>query len=288
MQQLARERVDFQWETTRTAGGATQLAAEIPEGYVAVAVGGDGTIHEMIAGLPTGRTIGVIPAGRGNDFARTVGISQSPQIALRQLLRGAARPIDLPFVNGRPFLNVASVGFDAHVAQKAATAPGRGAFPYIASFLTSLAHLRPHRISIEWDGRHTEGEALLLAVGNCRYYAGGMRICPHAHFDDGLLDVVIAGRMGKWESLVSLIKLMRGTHLSKSSFHHTKAHSLVVDGPKELCIQADGEIVGHLPATFTLKHHAMRVVVASGSWIPSKVTSIRQRLLEAEKTQSSQ
>ncbi len=120
-----------------------RIVAAIPEGVVAVAVGGDGTLNEMVRASPPAVPSGLIPAGRGNDFARTAGISPSPLIALQQLLKGESRPVDLPFVNGRPFLNVAGIGFDAHVAQRAGGARGRGALPYLSAVMHTLGAIAP-------------------------------------------------------------------------------------------------------------------------------------------------
>lgn len=275
-EQLEKRGVRYDWTVTQGPQEAGRIVAALPDGVTAVALGGDGTLSEMLVGLAPGRTIGLIPAGRGNDFARTAGISSFPLTAVKQLLEGEARPVDLPFVNGRPFLNVAGIGFDAHVAQRAYGARGRGALPYLSAAMHTLRRYRPPRLVVEVDGRTSEGNVFLLAVGNCRYFAGGMKICPTAYFDDGLLDLCIAGDLGKVEVLLALARVFRGAHIKQRNVHYLKAHSIRVDGPDDVLIQADGEVLGGLPAAFTLKQRALKVIVPPGAWTPSKVTSIRR------------
>jgi len=286
-ERLAARRVEFEWSVTRRPGDAEEIAARIPEGVIAVAVGGDGTLSQMLAGLPPGRTLGVIPAGRGNDFARSARISFAPRAALEQLLHGEVRPFDLPAVNGRPFLNVAGIGFDAHVAERAERAPGQGSLPYLAAAVKTLAWYRPQRLVVDVDGRRSEGNVFLLAVGNGRYYAGGLKICPSADYDDGLLDVCLAGDLSRAEALLALARVFRGTHIRQRKFHYGKAHIVRVDGPSSVRIQADGQVIGGLPATFTVQQRALNVVVPAGSWRPSKVTSIRGKAAAARSLGSS-
>lgn len=286
-ERLKKQGVEYEWSMTKGPGDAERIATSLPDGVVAVAVGGDGTMSEMVGGLAPGRIVGLIPAGRGNDFSRTARISPFPLTALKQLLTGEVRPFDLPFVNGRPFLNVAGIGFDAHVAQKADGIRGRGTLPYLSAVFRTLSRYRPHQLVVEVDGRASEGKVFLLAVGNCRYYAGGMKICPTAYFDDGLLDICIAGNLRRIEVLLALMRVFRGTHVRQRKFHYTKAHTIRVDGPSDVLIQADGQVIGGLPATFTLKQRALKVIVPPGAWTPSKVTSIRHRIYAQGSTETS-
>lgn len=261
LERLEQLSVDFKWEITRFPGEATDIAQRIPDDHVIVSVGGDGLLNEVVTGIPLGRTLGMIPTGRSNDIARTAGISLSPFQALTELLEGEIRPIDLPSVNGRPFLGVVSV------------TPQSGGVP------------TPRRIRVVLDGGQSEGDALFLAVGNCRYYSGGTKICPTAHFDDGLLDVVVAGGLSRLQSIITLLPAMRRRYWHARKFHRAKTHTLFVDGPQDMIIRADGELAGHLPATFTVLHRALKVVLPKGRWSPSKVVSLRQRLEHPEKTE---
>lgn len=278
---LDHAKIEYQFRMTSGPQEAVELAAFTPMEWTTVVVGGDGTLSEVISGLAPGRVIGLIPTGRANDFARSAGISSSPKHALKQLLSGEAHFLDVPFVNKQPFLNVAGIGFNAEVASKAISTRGRGSLPYVTAFRT-LARYRSPELSVELDGRSSTGRVFLLAVGNCRYFAGGMKICPGAHFDDGLLDVCIAGDLGKLEALLALGRIFRGTHVHQRKFDYAKAHTVKVDGPADVIVQADGQIVGRLPVTFTLKRRALRVILPKGTWNPSKVTSILGHAQENE------
>lgn len=286
-ERLEAQGIEFEWSMTAGPAEAGAIASRLADGVTAVAVGGDGTLNEMLTGLLPGRTAGLIPAGRGNDFARSARISLAPQVALKQLLSGEARPFDLPLVNGRPFLNVAGIGFDAQASRGAGAYRGSGALSYLAAALRTLARYRPHHLAVEVDGRRSEGKVFMLAVGNCRYYAGGMKICPTADFDDGLLDLCLAGDLGPVEALLALARAFRGTHIQQRKFHYTKAHSIRVEGPGDVKVHADGELVGGLPATFTVRQRAIKVILPPGAWTPSKVTSIRQKALARESLGSS-
>lgn len=234
---------------------------------------------QVLAGLPPGRTVGMIPTGRTNDFARSVGYSLSPMNALRQLLEGEPRPFDMPTVNGRPFLNVAGVGFDALLARRAEAVGMRASWRYLNSFFRHLATYRSPTLTVDLDGRTGAGRVFHLAVGNCRYYGGGLQVCPSAHFDDGLLDVCITEELSLGEVFLTLSRLARGSHIKHRKVHYTKAHAVKVDGPPDTWVHADGRVIGTLPATFSLRPRSLQLIVPKGTWNPGKVTFIHHRRL---------
>lgn len=264
------------------------LAEKVPEGWVVVAVGGDGTMAQVAAALPPGRIIGMIPTGATCDFARSVGYSLSPVTALRQLLEGEPRPFDLPAVNGRPFLGVAGIGFDALLARRAEAVGVRGALRYWHAFVRHLARYDSPALTVQLDGRTGAGKVFHLAVGNCRYYGGGYMVCPSAHFDDGLLDVCITEELSLGELLLTLGRLGRGSHIKHRKVHYTKAHSIHVDGPPGVPVHADGSVIGTLPATFSVRPRSLQLIVPKGTWNPGKVTFIHQRRLPMGGAETSQ
>lgn len=288
LNQLRRKKVDFNWTSTTSPGEATAIAAKVSEDHIAVCVGGDDTLGEIIDGLPPGRIVGIIPTGLRCDFVRTIGTSRSPMTALNQLLSGEMRWIDLPQVNGHSFLRVATIGPISYGHPFSPEGSGRRRYLNPFSLFLSLSRERPGRLSIDLDGHHSEGDALLLAVGNCKHIGGGFKICPKARFDDGLLDVVIAGRLSKLQLMAAVTRLRWGQHILSRHIHHAKGHRLVVEGPEGNTIIADGEVVGTLPATFTIKQRAFQVVVPHGTWLPGKVVSIRQRFVETATTTGEQ
>lgn len=272
-ERLRKAGAEFTWRVTETPEQALRACARIDEDWIPVAVGGDGTLQSMVEGLAPGRTIAHLPTGRTNDFARSIGISRFPGKALHQLLQGQVRPIDLPAANGRPFLGVAGITFGRlpSVFGLPTTAKYRSIFSALVSAVTSPA--RPHEIAITVDGRTERGKALMVAVGNCRFF-GGLDVCPLAHPDDGLLDLCVTDELSAAETLFTLNRLRKGTHVRHPKVHYTKTHSVAIDGPRTTAMIADGHYLTALPVTIGLQQQALKVVVPKEAWNPSKVTSI--------------
>ena len=228
-------------------------------------VGGDGTIQEVAAGvLGSGVVLGTIPAGTGNDFSRTHLIPRDLHSAFEVALSGEPAAIDLGRVNGRPFINVGGVGFDAEVAAwtKHRTRRFGGPVLYLAGVLTQLWSYEPQVLSYSIDDGPVRTEhCLLISVGNGRYYGGGMMICPKADARDGILDVVVGGRLGKLETLRLLPKVFSGKHLGQPKVTEYWGRKIVVSGPAHLTVHADGEPVTKLPATFEVLPGALLVAM---------------------------
>lgn len=245
------------------------VPAAVEKGYDAVvAVGGDGTLHEVLNGAlgsPRVPSIGVIPAGTGNDFSRSVGLPRDPEQAYRTCLLGRAEPIDVGLVNGRAFINVAGFGFDAAVAHEVAQRSNRGAtgaIPYLLAVFNQLRHFRPRELRLEVDGHVRSGRLLMGAVGNGSTYGGGMKICPHARVDDGTLDLFIGGDFGPFETLVNLVRVFMGSHITHPKCHYQKAWKIVVDGDPSVRVHADGQLLGSLPVTFEVRPRAVRFLMS--------------------------
>jgi len=257
---------------TQTIGPAhatsiARAAAQRGASHVLV-VGGDGTIQEAVAGLiHTPTVLGVIPAGTGNDFSRTHRIPRDHGLALKVASGGNVRRIDIGLVNDRPYVNVAGVGFDAEVAAwtKYRTRLVGGAALYVAGVLTQLVAYRPQPLNISLDGQERVQKCLLIAVGNGRYYGGGMMMCPDARPDDGVFDVVIGGDLTKAETLKLLPKVFSGRHIGQPKVEHLRAKVVVVRGGPGLTVHADGEPVGTLPAEFKLLPGALLVAVPAAA-----------------------
>lgn len=256
------------WDTFETEGPghATDLARKATAaGYTAVvAVGGDGTLNEVVNGVGTGGVpVGLIPLGTGVDFPRTAGVPKDPRQALEVVLAGRVSHIDVGVVNDRLFCNVAGTGFDAQVAARVNQAGNKqgGPIPYIKAVFQTLFSYENAPFRITLDGVSQQVTSLLMAVGNGRFYAGGMMICPRADIRDGQFDVVIAGDIGKLGTLLTLPRVFSGAHLRHPKVTYQRARRVVVEGPAHLGIQADGELVGHLPATFELRPGALPMLL---------------------------
>jgi diacylglycerol kinase (ATP) len=244
-------------------GHARELAADADAALI-LAVGGDGTAHEVANGLLAGgrgAMMTVLPVGTGNDFARAIGVPREPVAAAGALVSGRPRQIDVGEVNGRCFLTIAGAGFDGEVARLVNTWPKLfgGVAMYALGILKMLATYRPVEVRITIDGAPHHDRLFLIAVGNTAWNAGGMWLVPAARPDDGVLHAVIAGPLTRFETLVVLPKVFSGGHLGHRKIRQVTAREITVDGAA-LAVQADGEMVGTLPARFTVRPRALTVL----------------------------
>lgn len=253
---------------TERRGHAMDLAAA-SSADVLVAVGGDGTAHEVANGVLRSRrssALGVIPSGTGSDFARALGVPRDPLAAAQALVAARPRRVDVGAVNGRYFLTIAGVGFDGEVARLVNAWPKvlSGTVMYLLGILTTLVTYRPVDVDIALDGLSQRERLFLIAVGNTAWNAGGMWTVPAARADDGLLHTVIAGPLSRLETLVVLPRVFSGRHLDHPKVRQAHALEIRVTGATPLAIQADGESVGTLPAVFTVCPRALTVLAPAG------------------------
>ena len=232
-----------------------------------IVCGGDGTLHLAAQELAGGDTaLGIVPAGTGDDNARTLGIPRGDVAAATRLAAtGPVTRIDLGHVvvadgTERVFLGVLSSGFDSLVNERAnvMTWPNGNA-RYVVAILGELRTFRPVPYRASLDGRPVQGEAMLVAVGNGISYGGGMRVCPDAAPDDGLLDVTWLHGVGKATFLRVFPQVFSGSHVRSPYVSTTRAASIELDAPGQLAY-ADGERVGPLPALITVQRGALPVV----------------------------
>ncbi|MGH2471215.1 MAG: diacylglycerol/lipid kinase family protein [Candidatus Limnocylindria bacterium] len=225
---------------------AARLAREgAADGYrVIIAVGGDGTANEIANGM-AGSTaaLALYPIGAGNDFARALGYPRRRRDVARFLRAARRRAIDVGEVNGRVFVNSAGVGIDGHVAQRvAATSRVVGkTLGYFAGSLVGIATYRPQPMRVLVDGELHTGRFLSVVAANGTHFGSGMHVAPQASLDDGQLDVLLAGDLSRWSSLVALAKLYRGTHVDGNKIVMKRARSLEIELEHPLRAQLDGE-----------------------------------------------
>ena len=260
--------IDYHAFFTEKPGHAKDLAREaVQSGFdTVVSVGGDGTLSEVVNGIyGTGATLGVIPAGSGNDFCRSFAfdlkdIAQSCEV----LVSGKSRPLDVGRVDGRYFINVGGAGFDAEVGNMA-NIWGKKHFPgyaaYVASILRVLLSFNPRELTIKMDGQELTRKCWLVAVGNAQYFGGGFWVTPNADVADQLFDVCVVGETSKLELLRVLPKVMKGAHLDHPAVDVYRASKVTIAGPKELVSQADGEIIGNLPVQFSIAEEQLQVIL---------------------------
>jgi diacylglycerol kinase (ATP) len=249
---------------TERRGHAMELAASAPADVV-IAVGGDGTVHEVANGiLKSGSqaALGVVPVGTGSDFARALRLPRDPLAAARALVTAERRRIDVGEVNGRCFLTISGVGFDGEVAQQVNTWPKifGGTLMYVLGILKNLVTYSPVDVEIVLDGQPQRERLFLIALGNTAWNAGGMWLVPAARPDDGIFDIVIAGPLTKFEALMVLPKVFSGRHLGHPKVRQARAREVRITSATPLAIQADGESIGRLPATYTVRPGALTVL----------------------------
>ena len=209
--------------------------------------------------------LGVVPAGGGNDAARSLGLpAGDPLAAAGMLTRLHRRPADLASVAGRAYLNVAGAGFDSEVNRIANQRLGwAGNRPrYVGAVLAELVVGRTAQFRLSLDGQATELRGWLVAVANGPSYGGGMLVAPAASLADGLLEVVVISGIGKLEFLRTFPKVFSGRHVEHPAVAVHRAARVELDADRPLAVYADGEPAGTLPATFEVRPAAITVLAA--------------------------
>jgi diacylglycerol kinase (ATP) len=229
-----------------------------------IVVGGDGLVHLAAQALSgTDIPLGIIPAGTGNDTARSLGIDRKdPLAAADVVIAGRRRAVDLADVGGRVYVTVLAAGFDSLVNERANRLRWpRGQMRYNIATLAELRIFRPIRYTLELDGVARDLDAMLVAVGNTSSYGGGLRMCEGAELDDGLLDVVVIKPVSKPELVKVFPRLFKGTHTSHPQFerHRVTTVSIAAAG---VVGYADGERLGPLPLTVRVLPGALQVYSA--------------------------
>ncbi len=267
--EAALTRLGLEHDTHRTTSlehGRELARAGADEGATVVTLSGDGLIG-AVAGPLAGRddaVIGVLPGGRGNDLARVLGIPLDDiDAACAVLLDGAERPLDVGCVGeDRPFVGIASLGFDSDANRIANEAPSRlGNLVYAYGALRALAAWKPARFDLALDGAPARSfTGYSVAFANSKAYGGGMYLAPDAELDDGLLDVVVTQQVGKLRFLTQLPKVFKGTHVRNPEVEVLRARRVAVRADRPFTVYADGDPIAELPTTVSVLPGALRVV----------------------------
>jgi diacylglycerol kinase (ATP) len=240
---------------TPGVAGTHDLADDaVSRGDVLVMVGGDGTLSSVAGQVAArGGTLGIVPAGRGNDFARMLGLPAAPAAAAEVLLSGSPKTVDLLQVTipgGEPRVVAGSAysGLDAQAGEIVGSVrwmPVKLQYPYAA--LHAIATYRPARFRVAVDGDTAEYTGSSVVVANSAYYGNGMQIAPGAAVDDGLLDVVIIEAESRRTLMRSLPKVYQGAHVDMPGVHVRRGRRVEVTASPRVSMGGDGEPVGRLP-----------------------------------------
>jgi YegS/Rv2252/BmrU family lipid kinase len=253
---------------TRDLQHARELAVEAAGlGETVVALSGDGMLGAIADALRTipGAVLGVLPGGRGNDFARVLGIADDPQAACATIAHGAPRPVDVGEAAGRAFVGIASVGFDSDANRIANEAPSwLGGLVYTYGALRALASWQPATFEIELDppGERHVFTGYSVGTANSKAYGGGMYAAPDALLDDGLLEVVVVEAMSRRRFLADLLpKVFKGTHVGLPTVRVFRAKEVEISADRPFTMYADGDPIGDLPLRVRALQGAINMLV---------------------------
>lgn len=257
--------LDHRVQMTRSLDHARELAREAAAaGDTAVAFGGDGLIGAVAGALRNSDgVLGVLPGGRGNDFVRSLGIPLDPHAACRVLADGVVRPLDLGEAGGRPFVGIASCGFDSEANRIAnSTQVVRGNLVYAYAALRALIGWRSAAFELTTDaGEIRRVTGYTVAAANANAYGGGMWLAPEAALDDGMLDVVIVSDLPKLRFLRLLPTVFRGQHVGQPEVEVLRAREIEIRASRSFTLYADGDPIAELPATVRAIPAAVKVIV---------------------------
>jgi YegS/Rv2252/BmrU family lipid kinase len=252
-------------ERTRSLEHARELATEATaRGEVAVAFGGDGLIGVVAGALASAGSgvLGILPGGRGNDFARALGIPLTPVEACAVLAHGVERPLDLGEANGRVFAGIASCGFDSEANRIANdTRLVRGNLVYAYGALRALAAWQPARFTLTVDDRPARMVVgYTIAAANSKAYGGGMLMAPDALLTDGLLELVVVGAMGKVRFLRGLPDVFKGQHVNHPEVEVVRCAAVEISADRPFTMYADGDPIAELPVQVRALPGAVRAL----------------------------
>ena len=253
-------------EVTYSPGpvACAELAREaVGRGDVVVAVGGDGMLSSVAgAVVEAGGVLGIVPSGRGNDFARMLGLGTDPERVAHTLLEGEAIEVDVIDAGRRVVLGSVYAGVDSlasEIVDRAHRLPASVQYPYAA--VRSVMQFSPTRFTIDVDGEVLTEDAYTVVVANSAYYGAGMRIAPDASMTDGLLDIVVIRAASKLRLIRSMPKLYDGTHVELDDVLVLRGTEVRVSSANPVTAYGDGERLAPLPGRATVRPAALQVLV---------------------------
>jgi YegS/Rv2252/BmrU family lipid kinase len=264
--------VDYELLVTECPGHAIQAIRQADGYQTVVAMGGDGTVHEVLNGIMArepGRrpALALLPTGSGNDYRRTLGISTDLATAARQLINGQRATVDVGLVNDTYFANSVAVGLDARVTAKAIELKAETGWSGIPLYMRALMSVlfrdyRTHPMTMSIDGgAPVERDVLLVAVTNGPTYGGGFKITPGARADDGVFDVCTIDKISLPSALVRIPFLVFGHHGWMRPITIERHRSIHIESPASLEGQMDGEVVLASTYDISILPSALDVIV---------------------------
>ncbi|MFD3157874.1 diacylglycerol/lipid kinase family protein [Haloimpatiens sp. FM7330] len=255
--------------TTEYKGHATKVAKEYSSKGIKriYAVGGDGTINEVLNGIVESNSIlGIIPCGTGNDFIRN--LSNEKDDILKKTIEGQVKEIDIAKANDKYYINISSVGFDSEVAYNAQLFKGKKFIPNNLAYLISLFYtpfkFKPLKLNITVDDRSFQQDSMLLATSNGKCYGGGIYITPEADITDGYLDICTVRKAKLLRFLRYLPMALKGQLKSIPEVTYYRAKKVHVSSDKEFSFNNDGELLRSKKVSFEIIPKGIKVLVPTG------------------------
>jgi YegS/Rv2252/BmrU family lipid kinase len=253
----------FRVERTTSMEHARELAqGALAAGEAPVAMGGDGLTGAVAGEIQgTDGVLGILPGGRGNDFARKLGIPFEPEPACDVLAAWKERAVDVAMAGGRAYLGIASAGFDSDANEVAnSTRLPLGRAVYVYATLAALRRWRDAAWHVEVDGTPHDFKGYSVAVANSGVYGGGMQLVPHASLDDGQLDVLLTRASPKSRFLRNLPRVFKGAHVREPSLVFLRGREIRFHADRPFTVYADGDPIAELPVTIDVRPHALKVL----------------------------
>jgi diacylglycerol kinase (ATP) len=269
----------FDYQFTEGRGHGIELAkAAACDGHrYLVAVGGDGTVHEVANGILQSQnsketTLGIICTGTGSDFSRSIGLPRDFTRACSAIINPHISGVDIGLVEyqikgqtcQRFFVNSAGIGFDAAVVRTTEKIPKffGGTIPYLTGLFLSLIGYSNKSVTFKIGNKEAEKTKVLsMVIANGKYFGGGMKIAPEARLDDGLFDMLIIGDFGKVELLKVFSRVYKGTHLTYPKVRLEKDTRIKIESQQKFLVHADGELLGEGPVSFQLFPKALSLAI---------------------------
>ncbi|HSR49213.1 MAG TPA: diacylglycerol kinase family protein [Acidobacteriota bacterium] len=263
---LRRRGRSYQLLATEGPKHATRLAHGLVaegEGRIVV-MGGDGTIGEVVNGiLGSDCELAIIPSGTGNDLARSLGLPfKDMEAALNLLETGQAKSIDIGWERDRHFILMAAIGYPAHVAEETNRMKRlKGPLAFFAAVYKALGRMKPISVRMWLDGEEKQLECTSILLQNTPYCGGGQLMAPQASMQDGKLDVVVIGPVGKLDLMLNFPRIYRGTHVTHPAFSVYQAAQVRIETETAMHKMFDGDVEGETPLEARAMRAALKVVV---------------------------
>jgi diacylglycerol kinase (ATP) len=260
---------DVHVRETAARGDAERFARDSVDAGIdiVVAVGGDGTLNEVVNGVasvPDGLercAIGLIPAGTGNDFARTLGMAE-PDVALAALAAGHERRVDLVSLGDRVFLNASAGGFTAETSANVSSGMKQavGTLAYLIGGARAVLEYEPVGVRVEWEGRTLEADLQLFAICNGAFIGGGHQLAPTARPDDGLMEVCLVRATSTLDFLALLPRLSSGHHVDDDDVAYFRTRAVTLSFSRTIKINTDGEVLEAARCVYAMRPGAVRLI----------------------------